>query len=77
VVDGKIRSKNLLVPGSAGAPQGVFVFVVAAAAAAIVLRRVGLVEAADWRSIHAVRCGRRGEQGRSVDRRGVQDVRNG
>lgn len=75
MVDGKIRWKDLLVPGSAGAPQGVFVFVVDAAA--MVLQRVGLVEAADWRGIHAVRCGRQGEQGRSVDGRGVQDVRNG
>jgi len=45
VVDGKIRWKGLLVPGSAGAPQGVFVFGVAAATA-MVLRRVGPV---DWR----------------------------
>ena len=71
-MDGKIRWKGLLVPGSAGASRGVFEFV-EAAAAAMVLRRAGLV---DMRGVHAVRhrCG--GERGHSVDERGGQDVPN-
>lgn len=58
--------------GSAGAPQGVFEFV-EAAAAAMVLRRAGLV---DGRGVHAVGRGLGGERGRSVGERGGQDVPN-
>lgn len=58
-------------PGSAGAPKGVFEF--AEAAAAMVLRRAGLV---DGRGVHAVRRGRRGKRGCSVDECGGQDVPN-
>jgi hypothetical protein len=67
---------GLLVPGSAGAPQGVFV---AAQQPAMVLQRVGLVSGE--RGIHAVRRGR-GEgrwRGHGVDRGSlrIQNVRNG